>query len=271
MLAIIPAVDAINSTFSTCLCSGSVKCSSCKQSVIKEYEANRKREYRKRVKEREARINQVRFNEFKRRKITTQVIKCFTRCTEGLDNEAKGEIISSILKHRALRGLKIQSTGAEVSNDEQKVLISGMHNTLKAMKRPKSLKELFIKRASIMMVMSSTSRKPNIAAASRLLGIHRRNFYAARSRLEHNHTQLPLHLCERQPYTNSVITEEVKAIVVTFWTQNTRVSPNKKDVCRKRIARKVFEKHPVHLLEQPQVCCDFLSSKKFIFIVIAPL
>ncbi|MCO5614701.1 hypothetical protein L7F22_068985 [Adiantum nelumboides] len=57
---------------------------------------------------------------------------------------------------------------------------------------------------------------------------------------------------EEQEFMQFVIIEEVKAIVVSFWTHNTRVSPNKKDVCRKRIAHKVFDKHPVHLLEQPQ-------------------
>ena len=105
-----------------------------------------------------------------------------------------------------------------------------------------------------MMLMNSTSRKPNIAAASRLLGAHQRNFYAARSRMKQHDSQLPLHLCERQRQHRSSITEEVKDLVIAYWTNNTCVSPNKKDVCQKRVGRKLYEKHPVHLLEQPQVC-----------------
>ena len=240
----------------SCLCSGSVECSSCKQVVIKQYEAKRKREYRIKVKQREDAIKQVRLSDTKRRKICSELVKCFTHCTEGLDNKAKEEILRSVLDHREFRGLQIKCSRPEVFSDEQNILVSGLHNTFKAMKKPKTSKELFLKRASILMVMNSTShvRKPNIAAASRLLGVHRRNFYAAKSQLQQNDTLLPLHLCERQPRTKSVITEEVKEIVVSFWTNNTRVSPNKKDVCRKRIGRKLYTRHPVHLLEQPQVC-----------------
>ncbi|KAI5059931.1 hypothetical protein GOP47_0024351 [Adiantum capillus-veneris] len=138
MVEIIPIEDDVSLTSSTCLCCDSVKCSSCKQSVIKDYEANRKRAYHERIKERESRIKQVDINELQHHKITAQVIKLFKQCTEGLDNKAKEEIIMSILKHRALRDLKIKSRGGEVSNDEQRVLINGMHNALKVIKRPKS-------------------------------------------------------------------------------------------------------------------------------------
>ncbi|MCO5571463.1 hypothetical protein L7F22_025203 [Adiantum nelumboides] len=40
---------------------------------------------------------------------------------------------------------------------------------------------------------------------------------------------------------------------LSFWTDETRVSPNKKDVCSKRLARCSYVKHPIHLLEEPQV------------------
>ena len=100
-----------------------------------------------------------------------------------------------------------------------------------------------------MMVMNSSTT--NIAAASKALGTHRRNFYAAKQKLQQE--TLPLHLCERKVRTKDAISDEVKELVVAFWMSNTRVSPNKKDVCRKRVGRKVHTIHPVHLLEQPQV------------------
>ena len=248
-MEVIPLAQATNVRGTSCLCAGSFKCISCKQSLIREYETQRKRAYREMVKERQSTIKQVKLSDTKRQNITSEVIKCFMRCTQGLDNDTKGEIITSVINHRALRGLQFKCQGAEKPTAENhKLLINGLHNALKAMKRPKNSRELLIKRVSIMMVMNSTSKKPNIAAASRLLGVHRRNFYAARSRLKQQ-SQLPLHLCEQQPHTGSVITEELKDTVITFWTNNTRVSPNYKDVCRRRISQKVYEKHPVHLLE----------------------
>ncbi len=166
-------------------------------SRVREYETQKKRAYREMVKERQSAIKQVKLSDTKRRKITSEMIKCFTRCTQGLDNDAKGEIITSIINHRALRGLQFKCQGAEEPSaaESHKLLINGLHNALKAIKRPKSSRELLINRASIMMVMNSTSKKPNIAAALRLLGLHRRNFYAAKSRLKQQ-SQLPLHMCE---------------------------------------------------------------------------
>lgn len=87
-----------------------------------------------------------------------------------------------------------------------------------------------------MMVVNFASQKPNIAIASRLLGVHQRNFYAAKSRLKQEQSQLPLHLCERLPCTQNAITEEVKDKVIPFWASNTRVSPNYKDVCQRHIS-----------------------------------
>ncbi|MCO5591795.1 hypothetical protein L7F22_045787 [Adiantum nelumboides] len=49
------------------------------------------------------------------------------------------------------------------------------------------------------------------------------------------------------------ITQTIKDIVFQFWTDETRVPPNKKDVCSKRLARCSYVKHPIHLLKKPQV------------------
>ncbi|MCO5605311.1 hypothetical protein L7F22_059493 [Adiantum nelumboides] len=45
------------------------------------------------------------------------------------------------------------------------------------------------------------------------------------------------------------LSEEVVHSVIQFWTSNTRVSPNKKDVCRQRISRKTYRFHSSHYLE----------------------
>jgi hypothetical protein len=46
-------------------------------------------------------------------------------------------------------------------------------------------------------------------------------------------------------------------VVVKFWTEETRVSPCKKDVRRKKIGVKYFISHATHFLEESQVCSCF--------------
>ena len=131
-------------------------------------------------------------------------------------------------------------------------VLTGLRDSLQSLKKPRSSKDLFLKRATVLMVMNSSTA--NISASAKALGTHRRNFYAARLKLQlEKQETLPLQLCERQARTKDAITDEIKELVLDFWTSNTRVSPNKKDVCRKHVGRKVHMIHPVHLLEQPQV------------------
>lgn len=72
--------------------------------------------------------------------------------------------------------------------------------------------------------------------------------------------KLPLQLCHHQLPQTSIITIEIRMLVFEFWRIETRVSPNKKDVCRKHLGKKVYTKHPVHLLDEPHVC-----SNEFVF------
>ncbi|MCO5592223.1 hypothetical protein L7F22_046221 [Adiantum nelumboides] len=88
------------------------------------------------------------------------------------------------------------------------------------------------------------------------MGIHKRNLYSTKHHLivssEFNGL-LPASACHKEDARRTHITQTVKDIVFQFWTDETRVSPNKKDVCCKRLARCSYVKHPIHLLEEPQV------------------
>ncbi|MCO5599984.1 hypothetical protein L7F22_054092 [Adiantum nelumboides] len=45
------------------------------------------------------------------------------------------------------------------------------------------------------------------------------------------------------------LSEEGVHSIIQFWTSNTRVSPNKKDICRQRISQNNYRFHPSHYLE----------------------
>ena len=51
----------------------------------------------------------------------------------------------------------------------------------------------------------------------------------------------------------STIIDVLINIISSFWETESRVSPNKKNVYRKRIGRKCYIKHPMHLLGESQV------------------
>ena len=90
---------------------------------------------------------------------------------------------------------------------------------------------------------------------AKFAGFHRRNFATANAHLKQSEDgAFPLQLCLRQRPKSTIITMEIKEFVFGFWKTETRVSPNKKDVCRKHLGRKSYTKHPVHLLDESQVC-----------------
>ena len=109
-----------------------------------------------------------------------------------------------------------------------------------------------MKNVALQMLLNSKENMP-IAKVSRVLKVSRRTLFKARSRQEKPGVDVGLFslaACHKQNHC-SPITDELKEMVYTFWREETFVSPNKKDVCRKRVGRKSYIKHPVHLLDEP--------------------
>ena len=48
------------------------------------------------------------------------------------------------------------------------------------------------------------------------------------------------------------LTNEIKSLIEKFWYDNTRVSPNIRDVLKLRVGSKIREPHPKHLLDMTQ-------------------
>jgi hypothetical protein len=49
------------------------------------------------------------------------------------------------------------------------------------------------------------------------------------------------------------LSDVIKKVIIDWWTYETRVNPNKKDVTHKKIAASVFDEHPTHHLMETQV------------------
>ena len=94
------------------------------------------------------------------------------------------------------------------------------------------------------------------------MGIHKRYLYSAKHHLtvaSESDGSFPAFAFHRDDARRTHITQTVKDIVFQFWIDETRVSPNKKYVCSKRLARCSYVKYPIHLLEEPQVIDIFLQ------------
>lgn len=80
----------------------------------------------------------------------------------------------------------------------------------------------------------SPGRGVTLNKVANLLNVHPRNFYSALGRVENNpmSSTLKFNLCKRQSGF-ARLSDELKQTIITFWIEHTRVSPNKKDICRK--------------------------------------
>ena len=104
------------------------------------------------------------------------------------------------------------------------------------------------------IVSKMTSNKRLVTATSKVLSISRRTLarrISTREQLETiNPNQCWAIVC-RCP-RNDKVSNEWHDIVVNFWTENSRVSSNRRDVLTHRISRGVREEHQKHLLDISQ-------------------
>lgn len=247
---------------------------------MRNYWAAKQREHREKLKRMRAEVTCV--DDRMKNKICKNMARSWVRQTEGMDMDTQKKIFMELLQHPKFRQLQ---------SDESKYdqgFMNNIRSTLSQVKRPRSNNELFLKRSMLLSMLNgeglacdggAQNTTVSIRKAAKALGLHRRNLLAAKSRLQlEDDGVLPLEMCHRRPPRSYIITTEIKNMVIEFWSAETRVSPNRKDVCRQRIGRLAVVTHPIHLLDEPQVpiiyflaCLSSTSSdvKHFICISIS--
>ena len=81
-------------------------------------------------------------------------------------------------------------------------------------------------------VNEMVDKEVSLLQISKFLNIHPQNLHALMARVEANgggSNMLPLYSCKRKATYNR-LSSKVKGIAIQFWTEHTRVSPNKKDI-----------------------------------------
>lgn len=141
----------------------------------------------------------------------------------------------------------------------QKLLIEGLKSDLDEVKGVQSRDKLAWKGTILSAVVSKGNEDSSIMsgqgrALAKVLNTNRRNIYSAMKRRREcvgggSLKWAPLQRIKKA----SRIEEETTAAVIQWWNQETRVSPVHKEVVRKRVGPKMYEKHAMHYLLESQV------------------
>ena len=134
---------------------------------------------------------------------------------------------------------------------ERQILLN-ISAELQRLKIPQTSGKLARKRAILEAVVSEIDA--DFSTFHRILGTKRTNVEGAADRLRTSCTVADARFavpCRRK--REGGIPDAVKSVVTIWWTEETRVSPNRKDIRRKRLGRNVYDTHPAHLLMETQV------------------
>ncbi|MCO5597903.1 hypothetical protein L7F22_051988 [Adiantum nelumboides] len=205
---------------------------------MREYWAAQKQKQRKATVNFVTESNTGEMDERKKRRICQSMVQYFDTLIVGMDASGRKEIFDELLQHPCF--LTMQSKSKEL----EAIMLRNIRNTLNNVKVPRSSKEFFVKKSVILMLANGGSKEQNtdmsILQAAKLMDIHKRNLYSAKHHLivsSESDGSYPASVCHRDDPRRTCITQTVKDIVFQFWMDETRVSPNKKDVCSKRLAR----------------------------------
>jgi hypothetical protein len=102
-------------------------------------------------------------------------------------------------------------------------------------------------RKAVLLDAAVSSTVTNAKALSRVLKVHPRNLRVAISRRRTVRLAgTPFALAKRKKRPG--LPNAVKELVLKWWTEETRVSPNRKEIVQKWISRNVREQHCTHYL-----------------------
>ena len=130
-------------------------------------------------------------------------------------------------------------------------IVENMKTSLRMVKGVESADKLATKRVALYMVANYAGKQQyNNRRFAKALGVQPRNLKKHRVDVQAKTFKW---VGEGRKRRADCLSEEVVHSVTQFWTSNTRVSPNKKDVCRLRVSQRNYIFHPSHYLEMIEV------------------
>ena len=223
------------------------------QQAIRKYWAEKKRKHRQLLKDTKATISKGKDSLAENASNATTIIErkvvdYFNVQTKHISNEEKKVVLYGILNDPSIKDLvDYDGLNANISS----ILVNNLRNSFVSMNRSED--DLVLKRSSLMMLLNSDVDDINISELSKVIGVSRKTVYNTLNRIISSGEGTSLLKLTTRCKPMTPITSEIKDVIIMFWTNESRVSPNKKDLCRKRVGRNQYEEHPIHLLDVPQV------------------
>ena len=142
----------------------------------------------------------------------------------------------------------------------QRNILKNIRADLQALKVPHSSGMLARKRVILEAVVSELDS--DISTFHSILGTRKENLVAAMECLRSATTVT----CSRyrtptRKKKEGGVSKEVRADVLQWWTEETRMTPRRRDVRRIRLGRNLYDTHAAHLLLENQACRLLHSSK----------
>ena len=187
-------------------------------------------------------------------RLATVIVECIRSNLDVCPGpRSRKSVIGRVLDHSRLRPDVPDYVLPKKLAVAQQEILRGVTVRLDEVRSSNSASKLAIKHAildaSILEHGDSSARQ-----VARVLRIHHRNVSKAVVRRE------VLHAAGDFLFSLSVRTKRVdglgldeKQIIIKWWILETRVSPNKKDVTRKRISASIRDEKPTHYLQETQV------------------
>ncbi len=160
-------------------------------------------------------------------------------------------VLESVLRSNSIAPHLPEYYNSELEAKATHSFIQSYKKELQLVKNPSSAEKLV--RKTTLLEAAVSSDVPGVRALSRVLGTRPGNISSAihrRRTLASNGSSI-FKLPQRR--RRDGVLSGTRDLVIAWWSSETRVSPNKKDVTRKRLGPKVYDVHATHLLLESQV------------------
>ncbi len=124
------------------------------------------------------------------------------------------------------------------------------------------------------MCVSTQSISVSITRTTHILGLHRCNIVATLGKHQIINTSINLDWATKaKTQPSNIFSTITKTIVEAWWVEQTRSSPNQKEVCNLQILKMVYLQHAKQYLLEDQLCmilclkpcCTFFTSFDYLF------
>lgn len=185
----------------------------------------------------------------KKRDLAFSMVCHFNQVTQTLDSNTKSEVLLKFFGHPKME-VVVKNTRFP-TQDISDLIVQNLKRSLNCVKGVHSKDELAAKRAALHMLVNTSNDVPiSDSKLAKALDIQPRNL--KKHRVDIHATDFKWASGDRKRRTDC-LSPSIVQCVSDYWESNSRVSPNKKDICRKRLGRKQYDVHPTHFLELTEV------------------